>query len=78
MVLHRHAHIYCSKPHMCLYKYMYIHISFILLFFTQFLPLHWEDPLEKEMATHSSILAWRIPWAEEPGGLGFIRTQLSN
>ena len=28
-----------------------------------------EDPLEKEMAPHSSILAWRIPWAEEPGGL---------
>ena len=28
-----------------------------------------EDPLEKEMATHSSILAWRIPWPEEPGGL---------
>ena len=28
-----------------------------------------EDPLEREMATHSSILAWRIPWAEEPGGL---------
>ena len=28
-----------------------------------------EDPLEKEMATHSSILAWRIPWAEETGGL---------
>ena len=32
-------------------------------------PLGWEDPLEKEMATHSSILAWRIPWTEEPGGL---------
>ena len=31
--------------------------------------LDWEDPLEKEMATHSSIRAWRIPWAEEPGGL---------
>ena len=31
--------------------------------------LSWEDPLEKEMATHSSILAWRIPWIEEPGGL---------
>ena len=30
--------------------------------------LGWEDPLEKEMATHSSILAWRIPWMEEPGG----------
>ena len=28
-----------------------------------------EDPLEKEMATHSNILAWRIPWTEEPGGL---------
>ena len=31
--------------------------------------LDWEDPLEKEMATHSSVLAWRIPWTEEPGGL---------
>ena len=31
--------------------------------------LGWEDPLERGMATHSSILAWRIPWAEEPGGL---------
>ena len=31
--------------------------------------LGWEDPLEKEMATHSSILAWRIPGTEEPGGL---------
>ena len=28
----------------------------------------WEDPLEKEMASHSSILAWKIPWTEEPGG----------
>ena len=31
--------------------------------------LGWADPLEKEMATHSSILAWKIPWTEEPGGL---------
>ena len=31
--------------------------------------LGWEDPLEKEMATHSNILAWRIPWTEELGGL---------
>ena len=31
--------------------------------------LGWEDPLEKEMATHSRILAWKIPWTEEPGGL---------
>ena len=34
-----------------------------------------EDALEKEMATHSSILAWRIPWAEEPGGLQFMGSQ---
>ena len=31
--------------------------------------LGWEDPLEEEMATHSSILAWKIPWTEEPGRL---------
>ena len=36
---------------------------------TLVLPLGWEDPLEKEMATHSSILAWKIPYTEEPGGL---------
>ena len=35
----------------------------------QFRSLGWEDPLEEEMGTHSSILAWRIPWTEEPGGL---------
>ena len=33
------------------------------------LALDWEDPLEKEMATRSSILAWEIPWTQEPGGL---------
>ena len=37
--------------------------------------LDWEDPLEKEMATHSSILAWRIPWTEEPGGLESTESQ---
>ena len=36
---------------------------------TQVQSLDWEDPLEKEMATHSSILAWEIPWTEEPGRL---------
>ena len=45
--------------------------------------LGWEDPQEKEMATHSSTLAWRIPWREEPGRLLFhgatkSRTQLSD
>ena len=34
--------------------------------------LGWEDLLEEEMATHSSILAWKCPWTEEPGGLQFI------
>ena len=37
--------------------------------------LGWEDPLEKEMETHSSILAWRIPWMEEPGGLQSMGSQ---
>ena len=36
-----------------------------------------EDPLEKEMATHSSILAWEIPWTEEPGGLQTMELQKS-
>ena len=44
--------------------------------------LGWEDPLEKEMATHSSTLAWKIPWTEEPGRLQSMgsqsRTQLSD
>ena len=37
--------------------------------------LGWEDPLEKEMATHSSTLAWKIPWTEEPGSLQSMRLQ---
>ena len=49
----------------------------------QVLSLGWKDPLEKEMATHSNILAWEIPWTEEPGrlqstGLQKSRMQLSN
>ena len=38
---------------------------------TQIHSLGWEDPLEKEMATHSGILAWIIPWTQEPGGYSF-------
>ena len=50
---------------------------------TQVQSLGQEDPLEKRMTTHSSILAWRIPWAEEPGklqslGVAKSRTQLSD
>ena len=40
--------------------------------------LGWEVPLEEEMATHSSILAWRISWTEEPGGLQSIGSQESD
>ena len=42
---------------------------------TQVSSLDWEDPLEKGVVTHSSILAWRIPWTEKSGGLQFIRSQ---
>ena len=38
-------------------------------------PLDWEESLEKGMATHSSILAWRVPWTEEPGGLQSMELQ---
>ena len=42
---------------------------------TQVQALGWEDPLEKEMATHSRTLAWRIPWTEEPGRLQSMGSQ---
>ena len=44
---------------------------------TRVQPLGWEDPLEKGMAAHSSILAWQIPWIEEPGGLQSMGSQKS-
>ena len=53
---------------------MYIYVSIDIYIYTHihthtYISLGLEDPLEEGMATHSSILAWRIPWAEEPGGL---------
>ena len=48
---------------------------FFKLIFIGVLFLGWEDPLEKEMATHSSILAWRISWTGEPGGLQSMGSQ---
>ena len=42
---------------------------------TQVPSLDWEDPQEKGMATHSSVLAWRIPWTEDSGGLEFMGLQ---
>ena len=44
---------------------------------TQVQSLGEDDPLEKEMANHSSILVWEIPWTEEPGGLQFMKSQES-
>ena len=49
------------------------HLPAMLETWIQF--LSWEDPLEKEMATHSNILAWEIPWTEEPSGLQFMGSQ---
>ena len=45
---------------------------------TQVPSLGWEDTLEEEMATHSSILAWKIPWTEKPGGLQSMGLQKSD
>ena len=45
---------------------------------TRVLSLGREDPLEKEMTTHSSILAWRIPWTEKPGGLQSVGSKESD
>ena len=42
---------------------------------TQVRSLDWEDPLEKEMAPHSTTLAWKIPWTEDPGGLQSVGSQ---
>jgi len=42
---------------------------------TQVWSLGWGDALEKEIATHSNILAWETPWTEEPGGLQFVGSQ---
>ena len=43
--------------------------NFPVMLETRVQSLGWDNPLEREMATHSGILAWRIPWTEEPGGL---------
>ena len=72
------CHLYISSPiYMCVCMYVYIYASLVAqtvkslpaMQETQIRSLGQEDPLEKEMATHSSILAWEIPWTEEPGGL---------
>ena len=49
--------------------------NMLAMYETQIRSLGWADPLEKEMATHSSILAWEIPWTEEPGRLQSMGSQ---
>ena len=72
MHIHTHTYIY-----MCSYTYVHRH-TFLMAQTVKRLPtmpetrvrsLGWKDPLEKEMATHSSSLAWKIPWMEERGRL---------
>ena len=61
--IHTHTH----TPHICFPNGSVVKIQEMWVHF-----LGQEDHLEKEMATHSSILAWEIPWTEEPGGLQFM------
>ena len=69
-------------------KYLTITQQFVIIFYrtqtvkrlstmreTQIRALGWEDPLEKEMAIHSSTIAWKIPWTEEPGRLQSLGSQ---
>ena len=81
----------CFKNFINMLKFFYISthssISFIFSSFVlpvcpykkhkshKFQSLAWEDPLEEGTTTHSSILAWRIPWTEEPGGLQSVELQ---
>ena len=51
------------------YLQVYIYLCLPVTQETQVRSLGWEDALEKRIATHSSVLAWKIPWTEEPGGL---------
>ena len=52
-----------------------VNMKIILLLQQLYSFFSWEDPLEKEMATHSSILAWKILWTEEPDGLQYMGSQ---
>ena len=74
-----------KKIPICIYIYVYIYYwAFLVAQSVKNLPavqetrvwfLGWEDPLEKEMATYSSILAWQVSWTEEPGGLQSVGSQ---
>ena len=82
---HTHTHIY-THLYICIFIHIHIGASLVAqsvknLPAMQETPvrfLGWEDPLKGEMATHSSILAWRIPWTEEPGSLQSMVLQESD
>ena len=78
-IKHIQGHAYM---HFSIYMHLYIHMYFLVAQRVKRLPTMWEtrvqslgreDLLEKEMATHSSILAWKVPWTEKPGGLQSMR-----
>ena len=77
---HRRSH---SQSLHIIWNYLYKNSSLVAqmvknlpaMWETRFNPQGWEDPLEKEIAIHSSIPAWRIPWIEEPGRLEFVELQ---
>ena len=62
-------------PHLCISLVAQVVKNLPAMRETWVQSLGWEDSLEEEMAAHSSIVAWRIPWTEEPGGLHFMELQ---
>ena len=73
--LHIYRHIFYLFPILNTHTYTQMANSLPVMRKTRVWSLDQEDPLEKEMATHSSILAWKIPWTEEPGGLQSMELQ---
>ena len=69
-----HENIKEKDPTKCVFSNNSVEY-FFLPCFPHLVKLGWEDPLEEGMATHSSILAWRIPWTEEPGELQCLWSQ---
>ena len=67
--------LWCCRQHNVSRIHLVSLFCTCLVCLTQVRSLSWEDPLEKEMETHSSILAWRIPWTEQPGGLQYMGSQ---
>ena len=82
-ILKRGGNGFYKSVHLCLLELVKSKASLVAhmvknlpaMWKTRVRSLGWEDPLEEEMATHSSILSWEIPWTEEPGGLQSMGSQ---